>query len=472
LDSFSSFLGAQHFFEPLHGKLFEIAAGLIAGGKVANPVTLKAYLPAEIKKLKISGLSVYQYLARLAAEATTVINVPDYARGIVDLARRRRIVEIAEDLRDAAFTDDDPELPAKARDAFGEIAKAATGAAQRFRLTPFREILLSTASVHLVHGIIPRGGLVIVWGPPKCGKSFWVFDLVMHIAVGWEYRGHHVEQGSVVYLALEGGRGFRARIEAWRRRHLGDYDGNVPFYLLDVLVDLIADHGALIEVIGHQLGGKAPAIIVIDTLNRALAGDENKSDDMAKFIRAADAIRLAFGGAVLVVHHCGIQANRPRGHTSLSGADDAQIAVERDGADNVVATVEHMKDGEAGLKLMSRLEVEKLGADEHGNEITSCVVVPAEGEAPPKAPKLKGATKVAFDLLIRAISEAGEKPPASNHIPPQVGRTCKATTWRQYCYQIPSPTATTRTANKRLLSGRLPSCKSLDLLAFGATTYG
>jgi len=431
----SSLLRPEHFYEPLHGKLFEIIAEFITAGKVANPVTIKAHLPPEIKKLKIGRLTIYQYLAHLSAEATTVINAADYARGIVDLARRRMIIETAEDLAAAALADDDPGLAAKARDAFGEIAKAATGASQRFRLTPFREIQLSSASPFVVHGIVPRAGLVIVWGPPKCGKSFWVFDVTMHVAVGWEYRGHRVEQGPVVYFALEGGRGFRGRIEAWRRRNLGAYGGDIPFFLVDVALDLIADHGAVIGAIGEQLGRITPAIVVIDTLNRALAGDENSPDDMAKFIRAADAIRLALQCTVLVVHHCGISASRPRGHTSLSGADDAQIAVERDGADNVVATLEHAKDSEAGLKLMSRLESIEVGVDDSGNPITSCVVVPVEGEACRKGPNVTGATKIALDLLVRALDDTGEKPPASNHIPPQVGRTCRATTWRSYCYQ-------------------------------------
>src|SRR5262249_47532106 len=113
----------------------------------------------------------------------------------------------------------------------------------------------------------------------------------------------------------------------------------------------------------------------------------------------------------------------------------AQIAVDRDGADNVVATVEHMKDGEAGLNLMSRLESVEVGVDDNGNPITSCVVVPVECEACAKAPNVTGATKIALDLLIRALDDTGEKPVASNHIPPQVGRTCRATTWRSYCYQ-------------------------------------
>ena len=124
----------------------------------------------------------------------------------------------------------------------------------------------------------------------------------------------------MVYLALEGGAGFCARVEAWRRRHLGYDAGDVPFYLLSVPVDLIADKDKLIQAIRAQV--HTPVVVVIDTLNRSLNGNENESRDMAAYIRAADAIRETFHCAVIIVHHCGIAANRPRGHTSLSGADD------------------------------------------------------------------------------------------------------------------------------------------------------
>jgi len=304
----------------------------------------------------------------------------------------------------------------------------------RFKLVPFRNILLSTAPAYLVKGIIPSAGMVIVWGPPKCGKSFWTYDLAMHITLGRSYRGRRVQHGPVVYLALEGGRGFRARVEAWRRRHLDDHDGEVPFYLLDVPVDLIADRAALIQAVGEQLGGQPPAAVVIDTLNRALVGDENKGEDMAKFIRAADMIRVAFACAVIVVHHCGIQGGRPRGHTSLPGADDAQIAVERNATGNIVVTVEHMKDGEAGAVIVSRLEPVDLGTDDEGDAISSCVIVPADGDALGRRPKVSGAAKLALELLERAILDAGEQAPASNHIPRDIG-TVPVSLWRSYCYE-------------------------------------
>jgi hypothetical protein len=73
------------------------------------------------------------------------------------------------------------------------------GKPPRFRLVAFDDVLMSTTSFYLVKGLIPREGLVIVWGAPKCGKSFWTFDLLMHVACGWDYRGVRVKGGSVVY---------------------------------------------------------------------------------------------------------------------------------------------------------------------------------------------------------------------------------------------------------------------------------
>ena len=70
----ADFLKVNHFFEPLHGTIFEVMSELIRSNKIANPITLKTFLPAT---LDIAGLSVAQYLARLAAEATTVINAAE-----------------------------------------------------------------------------------------------------------------------------------------------------------------------------------------------------------------------------------------------------------------------------------------------------------------------------------------------------------------------------------------------------------
>ena len=109
-------------------------------------------------------------------------------------------------------------------------------------LIPFYKIEVGTTGAYLVKGLIPREGLIVIWGPPKCGKSFWTFDLAMHIALGWRYRGRRIVQGPVVYVACEGAHGFRARIEAFRCRHLQEHVGDVPFYLVPARLALVEDH--------------------------------------------------------------------------------------------------------------------------------------------------------------------------------------------------------------------------------------
>jgi replicative DNA helicase len=100
-DRVSSFLDPHHFFDPLHQQIYETAAKLIASGKQATPVTLRTFFesapPIE------PGLTVPQYLGRLAANATTIINALDYGRTIHDLAIRRQLILIGEDMVNSAY---------------------------------------------------------------------------------------------------------------------------------------------------------------------------------------------------------------------------------------------------------------------------------------------------------------------------------------------------------------------------------
>src|SRR5512134_2660151 len=64
----SDFLEPSHFHEPLHREIYEVAAQLIRVNKIASPVTIKTFLPAD---LAVGDLNLPQYLARLAAAATT-----------------------------------------------------------------------------------------------------------------------------------------------------------------------------------------------------------------------------------------------------------------------------------------------------------------------------------------------------------------------------------------------------------------
>jgi hypothetical protein len=291
---------------------------------------------------------------------------------------------------------------------YDDLKRAFTGndappARAPFRLVRFKDVPLPTTAPYLVKDIIPREGLVVIWGPPKCGKSFWTFDVLMHVAEGWLYRERRTRQGPSVYVACEGERGLLARSAAYRQRHdIGD----PPFHLVTTKLNLPVQYADLVTEIRAQMGDEAPVAIAIDTLNRSIAGSESDDRDMGDYVKAADAVREAFGCAVLVVHHCGIEGTRPRGHTSLTGAD-AQLAVKRDAEKNVVVTIEYMKDGGAeGEQIVSRLEVVDVAEDENGEPITSCVVVPAEDAGRARV-KVTGPAKLALDKLHDCLCDLG-----------------------------------------------------------------
>lgn len=96
----SGFLATEHFYEPIHRKIYDIAGDLIRQGKTVTPISMKTFLPAGDK---IKDMTVAQYLIALATEAVTVIGAVDYARAIVDLSTRRHLIIIGQDMADVAF---------------------------------------------------------------------------------------------------------------------------------------------------------------------------------------------------------------------------------------------------------------------------------------------------------------------------------------------------------------------------------
>ncbi len=101
MDRVSAFLEPLHFFDPLHGQIYEIAGKMIQAGKQATPITLKTFFDAA--EPIDPHLTVPQYLGRLAANATTIINAEDYGRTVYDLAVRRQLIVLGEDMVNSAY---------------------------------------------------------------------------------------------------------------------------------------------------------------------------------------------------------------------------------------------------------------------------------------------------------------------------------------------------------------------------------
>lgn len=224
----SDFLEPKHFFEPIHQLIFETTSSIIRAGKVATPVTLKTFVPAETD---IGGMTVAQYLARLAAEATTIINAQDYGRTVYDLSIRRELIRVGEDMVNVAFDAPVDFAPrAQIEDAekklydlaesgrydggFQKFSQALTVAVDMAAAAYSRDGNLSGLASGLRDMDTKMGGLqqsdlIVLAGRPAMGKTALATNIAFNIAQKW--RGEiqpdgqmkSVDGGVVGFFSLE-----------------------------------------------------------------------------------------------------------------------------------------------------------------------------------------------------------------------------------------------------------------------------
>ena len=210
----SDFLEPQHFFEPVHKAIYEVASQLIRANKTATPVTIKTFLPSD---LAIGDINLATYLARLAAEATTIINAEDYGRTIYDLALRRALIGIGEDMVNVAYDATVEQTPGvqieEAEKRLFELAEkgqygagfqsfdtALTSAIDLASAAYKRDGHLSGAATGLddldrLMGGLQASDLIIVAGRPGMGKSALATNVGFNIARAW--RGELQPDGSM-----------------------------------------------------------------------------------------------------------------------------------------------------------------------------------------------------------------------------------------------------------------------------------
>jgi replicative DNA helicase len=196
-------LEPAHFFEPIHGAIFDAMLDLRKAGRVITTISVKSYVPTG----QVGDMTVAQYLAHMAANAVNVINAPDYAYGIMDSAARRAFVSLGEKMADAAFSLDleiMDEVEAL-RNRFEDIIRALSGPSSAKTLADgAKRALESTATAFKGSGVagvdygirflmdmvgpfLP-GQLVVIGGGTKQGKS----SLIEQIIHGAACNGHPI----------------------------------------------------------------------------------------------------------------------------------------------------------------------------------------------------------------------------------------------------------------------------------------
>jgi AAA domain len=260
------------------------------------------------------------------------------------------------------------EVPGKEPTRVGEQLRA--------KLLTAAEVVKRPPPEALIEGLLLKASLALLYGKPKSYKSFLALDFGLSVAGGRDWGDRTTAQGPVLYVAAEGLAGLGKRIQAWEQAygHARTASGE-DFYVLPERVRLLLpnDVAALVDLAAIL----RPAMVVLDTLNRSLAGgDENSSRDMGLAVEAADQIRQA-GSTVLIVHHADKEGRNYRGHSSLEGAVDTVLRLEKVGRSLTLIT-DAQKDAPEADRIKLQTTSESVGAD------TSLVLYCQTGVAVPE----------------------------------------------------------------------------------------
>ncbi len=219
-DRVASIISAQHFYDPVHARIYDIAAARIAKNNLASPVTLKAFMEDDEGLKELGGPA---YLARLAGAAVSSYAVRDYAQMIYDLAIRRDLIALGRDISAKAskvdVTNEPREQIVEAEQALYKLAeqgnsesgfqsflRAVTDAVNVANAAYQRDGGLSGISTGLVDMDKKLGGLhpsdlLILAGRPSMGKTSLATNIAFNVAKAFK-RGSKAD-GSLG--AIEGG---------------------------------------------------------------------------------------------------------------------------------------------------------------------------------------------------------------------------------------------------------------------------
>lgn len=247
----------------------------------------------------------------------------------------------------------------------------------RFRVVPAGEFAQGQPPGWIIKGVIPRAELVVLFGESGAGKSFVALDMAAAIVRGIDWRGHRTKPGRVVYIAAEGGGGFRNRLRAYEHFHKVSL-GGLPLGIIHATPNFLQKADAL-DVAKAIVAAGSADVVIVDTFAQVIPGaNENAAEDIGKALVHCRGIHRATGAVVILVHHAGKDPTRgARGWSGLRAAADAELEVLRLPAGRLLR-VSKQKDGDDGIEWGFDLEPVPIGMDEDGDVVQSCVVLPAE----------------------------------------------------------------------------------------------
>ncbi|MFL1461348.1 AAA family ATPase [Roseococcus sp. DSY-14] len=250
----------------------------------------------------------------------------------------------------------------------------------RLRLLAADDAVVAPPRSYLLKGLMAPRELSVWWGQPKkAAKSFLLLSLAYRLSQGRGMWGLRARPCRVIYAAAEGEAGLAARITALRMEL-----GPAPAFRYIAQRFQVGPPSADLESLKAAILDHRADLIVLDTLARTFGeGNEDATQDMGRFVAAADTIREDCRCHVAIVHHGpkDAEAKAPRGSVALVGAADVVVKVAPSGGEGIrTATVELAKDEADGASYPFRLREVEIGRDEEGDPRVTCIA--EEADAP------------------------------------------------------------------------------------------
>lgn len=318
----------------------------------------------------------------------------------------------------------------------------------------------------LIKPYLDLGSLGVLFGEPGSMKSFLAIDIGCSVATGHNWHGMPVRKaGAVFYIAGEGFNGLSKRLRAWSIANNSLLE-ETPFFVSNSPAQLLDESSAKEVVVAiDELVTKhgKPVFVVIDTLNRNFGpGDENKTEDMSKFVACIDAaIRLKYGCTVLIVHHSPLNdPGRARGASSLRGALDWEYSLIKQGENTKKLSATKVKDYETPLEIYFKptsILLDGWVDEEDGKIMTSCVLEKIEGNASvckSNVEKLKDSPKIALDCLLLLFESGNCNKSEGVHID----------AWRDAAYKANISSSGKAEANKKALQRAIKNLQDMGYI--------
>lgn len=259
----------------------------------------------------------------------------------------------------------------------------------------------------LLKDLLPESGLGVLYGPPGIGKSFVALDLMLRLAAGKDWhdcRNKASDDAWWIFVSSEGGEPeAKKRMLGWAKENgieplrvriwCGSFNWGVP---------LGGEPERLVEW-ARSLGGPV-AMVVVDTLNRNMAGDENATADMTAFLDDCEKVWRQLGCFMMLVHHTGKDESKgARGASALKGAVRVELKLERNEGANGRIVVSKNNNGPDGAAWGYQLEGVDFGVDMDGDPVRTMVVAKA---GLPSPTNVGGPRAIAIRAILRDLIRA------------------------------------------------------------------